>query len=70
MKEAQKVADEFVNKNKDALALLGLVSIGTGVVEDKNGLFMKFAKYCKANGVSKEEAFKTLAQLLNEANKK
>jgi len=66
MEEESKIANEFAKENEDVLALLGLVGISMGDLEDKDGLFTQFAQYCKDNGVSKKEAFKALMELVNE----
>lgn len=68
MKKANKFADEFIKGNKEILALLGLAGISLGIIEDKQGLFTKFAQHCKENGISREEASIALSELINEAN--
>lgn len=65
--EADKFVIEFVKENEELLALLGLAGVVTGDFEDKDGLFAEFARYCKENGISREEAFKALAELIDEA---
>lgn len=69
MEKANKFAAEFFEGNKDIFALLGLAGISAGSFKDKDGLFMQFARHCKENGISREEALKALNELINEAHK-
>lgn len=69
MEKANKCAVDFIERNEDFFALLGLAGISSGVLNDKDGLFMQFAKHCKENGISKEEALKVLSELISESNK-
>lgn len=68
VKKKNMFANDFIKENKDILALLGLAGISLGIVEDKQGLFVKFAQYCKENGISREEATLALGELIKEAN--
>lgn len=65
MKEANKLASDFIKENQDNLALLGLAGICTGALKDTHGVFPQFARFCKENGISKVEALEALGKLIN-----